>query len=1166
MVIDAQLLNQYVIRDSALPPRIDDFAENFVGSYIYCLADLLSGFDARILAESSRDLTTFHTISGPRRLTVLPQGYCNSIPEFQRCTRHILADETPTFADVYIDDVGIKGPSSNYGDETISGNPNIRRFVFEFATTLNRILLRFETAGITASGSKFILATPKLLIVGTVVSRDGWALDHGLVSKIEHWPYCENVSEVRGFLGTAGVGRKWIRGFAMIAKPLTALCRKTDLPFEFGPNQRNAMDKLKKLITQAPVLRKIDYSIAKLITPPPRESDDGLVILSVDSSLIGSGWILFQIFVQDKHPVLYGSCTYSATESRYSQPKAELFGVFRALKDLRHRVWGLHFRLEVDAQYLDRMIRTPDLPNAPMTRWVSYIQLFDFEIVHVPAAKFAGPDGLSRKRRSSQDSEDSDAEEFLNDFLGDSSLHAINTSSSGLSNTHSPLPFSPYLEALLDSMSGKVLGLTLDIDDDFRHYVPYSVRTLENSITLRGQVLQDAIEEAHRKGEPLHEAFDGNIRRKGPRWLERQNKKYNAHEPMNWELFDGYNLAECGFGRGPSNLDPSPYHSSFLRIQDDSSYMGTEFFHRNVPIEFEREFLIGNELITLPVIDYRYSYMSKCTETQDYLRRGHILAAAREEEPVHPGDTSHKARNDTRIFYDDVPVPEDEKGIRCAAHEHKTPGMTEESIRDVRSYFQTGKFPEGAESQPKTKRAFLRKARRFIWLDNRLWLVSISRTPKMVVFEIGDRKIIMSMAHNETGHRGRDVTFKHIFDRFVWPQMYDQIAYFVRSCNACQMFSKYRSFSPLNITTSPAVGRRFSVDTIVMPRGKGGVRFLLHASDDLSKWVEVFAARHNDAETWAKFLFEQVICRFGCILVLTCDGGSEFKSATRILMERYGVVVIVSSPRHPEGNGVAERDGQTIKRALIRMAGDHPSRWPTLLQAVAWAIRTTTSSVNGFSPYFLLFGQDAVFPFDLKFKTWTVVDYTMAEDTESLIVARATHLMFHQIRIIPLARENQIRSRMIHARDYEERHKHQLMIEGYPIGSMVIKNISRTMPSSTAKQWSGPYLVRGRFPSGAYALSELDGSKMRDPVAANRLKLFHLRKDCQSLSLYTEAAYEFRRGDSWWCIGAPVSQSSWEEVIEEGYLGLCEESPTPEEYDTNIEEVVEASEEFKPWS
>ncbi|EED81334.1 predicted protein, partial [Postia placenta Mad-698-R] len=48
------------------------------------------------------------------------------------------------------------------------------------------------------------------------------------------------------------------------------------------------------------------------------------------------------------------------------------------------------------------------------------------------------------------------------------------------------------------------------------------------------------------------------------------------------------------------------------------------------------------------------------------------------------------------------------------------------------------------------------------------------------------------------------------------------------------------------------------------------------------------------------------------------DGGPEFKGAARTILLRHGVSVILSSPYHPEGNGIAERDGQTLMRAVMR--------------------------------------------------------------------------------------------------------------------------------------------------------------------------------------------------------------------------------------------------------
>jgi hypothetical protein len=362
IIHDVQELNKVMIRDSVLPPQVDDFAESHMGHSIYGLADLFSDYDGCTLAVISRPLTMFNSLIGPSWLTVLLQGATNSVPEFQRCAIHTLDEDTPKRSDVFMGGVTIKEPQMTYDNEEIASG--IRKYVYEYITTLDRILVRFITVGITASGWKFILAMPKLGIVGTTVSKEGWHLSHGLINKVLNWPVPTNVTEVQGFLRTMGVGRKWIKGFSVIAKPLTQLTRGSDREFLFNNEALEAQEKLKELVSKAPILVCLNYDLAKLITCPPRALDHGLVIVAVDSSVHGAGWVVYQQNREEKHLVLFGLCTFSEAESRYSQPKCELYRVFHALKDLRHRIWGIHFHLDVDAKFLAEMIKSPDLPNA----------------------------------------------------------------------------------------------------------------------------------------------------------------------------------------------------------------------------------------------------------------------------------------------------------------------------------------------------------------------------------------------------------------------------------------------------------------------------------------------------------------------------------------------------------------------------------------------------------------------------------------------------------------------------------------------------------------------------------------------------------------------------------------------------------------------------------
>ena len=64
----------------------------------------------------------------------------------------------------------------------------------------------------------------------------------------------------------------------------------------------------------------------------------------------------------------------------------------------------------------------------------------------------------------------------------------------------------------------------------------------------------------------------------------------------------------------------------------------------------------------------------------------------------------------------------------------------------------------------------------------------------------------------------------------------------------------------------------------------------------------------------------------------------EFKGAVEILFKQYGVVTMVSSPYHPEGNGHAERSHQTLVNSILQACGENVFRWPLYVHAGLWAM------------------------------------------------------------------------------------------------------------------------------------------------------------------------------------------------------------------------------------
>ena len=400
-------LNAVTIQQSGVTPTPEHLAEMFGGRACGGMLDLYIGYDERLIAPASRDYTTFQTPYGAMRLVTLPMGWTNSVPIFHDDVTYILQDEIPEYTIPYIDDVPVRGPASRYvranGTYETIPNSDIRRFVWEHFQTLNRIVQRMKYAGGTFSGLKLHLCAPEITVLGHRCTYEGRLPDPSRVAAIRNWGPCHTLSDVRAFLGTVGVLRIFIRNFAHRAHHLVQLTRK-GVPFEFGPLQLAAQEDLKAALLESPALRAINYN-----SPAP-------VILAVDTSFIAVGYHLCQCDEDNPRKRFYsrfGSITLNDRESRFSQPKLEIYGLYRTLRTLRLYIIGVrNLVVEVDARYIKGMLQNPDIqPTASINRWILGILMFHFTLVHVPGS-LHGPDGLSRRPRQPGDPEEEEDDDF----------------------------------------------------------------------------------------------------------------------------------------------------------------------------------------------------------------------------------------------------------------------------------------------------------------------------------------------------------------------------------------------------------------------------------------------------------------------------------------------------------------------------------------------------------------------------------------------------------------------------------------------------------------------------------------------------------------------------------------------------------------------------------
>ena len=421
-------LNKVTIQHSGVTPIPDHLIENFACRACGAMLDLYVGYDERLLHESSRDLTTFQTPFGTLRLVTLPMGWANSVPIFHDDVTYILRPEIPEYTIPYIDDVPVKGPSTRYelpdgSFETIPENPGIRRFIWEHFETLMRVVQRMKYAGGTFSGVKLILCAAEILVLGHLCGYEGRSIEKKWIEVIANWGPCESLTELRAFLGTTGLCRNYIHNYAKKAYPLTYLTRK-GVEFIFGEEQLQSQQLLKDAVAEHPCTRPINYD------------SQATVILASDACPIALGFYICQcdeIDPKKRYYCRFGSITLNERESRFSQAKLEIFGLYRAFREFKMYLLGIrNLVVEVDARYIKGMLQNPDIaPSASVNRWILAILTFQFELVHVPATHH-GPDGLSRRPRQLDD--EIRDEEALDDEFDDwidglyGFMHAINPS------------------------------------------------------------------------------------------------------------------------------------------------------------------------------------------------------------------------------------------------------------------------------------------------------------------------------------------------------------------------------------------------------------------------------------------------------------------------------------------------------------------------------------------------------------------------------------------------------------------------------------------------------------------------------------------------------------------------------------------------------------------
>ncbi|KAH9305173.1 hypothetical protein KI387_009577 [Taxus chinensis] len=238
----------------------------------------------------------------------------------------------------------------------------------------------------------------------------------------------------------------------------------------------------------------------------------------------------------------------------------------------------------------------------------------------------------------------------------------------------------------------------------------------------------------------------------------------------------------------------------------------------------------------------------------------------------------------------------------------------------------------------------------------------------------------------------------------------------------------------------------------------------------------------------ARFLWENIITRYGCPLSLTNDRGTHFLNETmRILLSEFMVAHHKTMPYHPQENGTAKAFNKILSHTLTKICDVGRQDWDDKVSAVLWAYRTTYKRLNKATPFQLVFGMEVVLLVEFMLPSLRIACAGGLADEQAL-EERIDELMKLDERR-SLARWSQT----IEKAKQKAWHDHHIRNKKFEVGKMVLLYDSKFLrhPRKLKVHWLGPYTISYIFDSCACQLQALDGMKLPGHFNGSRLKPYY---------------------------------------------------------------------------
>jgi len=231
--IDYRRVNAISKKDAYPIPDIQDALDNLWGAQYSATFDLLSRHWQLGMTERAKETSVFCTRCGLFQFTRMPVGLSGAPGSFCRLMSIALRDLLWEICLCYLDDIIIFGQTPE-----------------EFLDWMRTILDRLRQVGLKVKPSKCVLFKTEIEYLGHLVSATSVHSMPEKVEALQDFPVLQCVKDVRTFVGLTSYYRKFVKGFSVIAEPLTRLTSK-QMHFEWTPDAQVAFEALKEALMEA---------------------------------------------------------------------------------------------------------------------------------------------------------------------------------------------------------------------------------------------------------------------------------------------------------------------------------------------------------------------------------------------------------------------------------------------------------------------------------------------------------------------------------------------------------------------------------------------------------------------------------------------------------------------------------------------------------------------------------------------------------------------------------------------------------------------------------------------------------------------------------------------------------------------------------------------------